>query len=89
MPTIEFTPHLKRHLDCPDGQASGETLADALEHVFRNHPRLRGYLLDDQGAIRQHVAIFVDNRLVRDRSRLDIALRSDSKIHVMQALSGG
>lgn len=89
MPTIEFTPHLAKHLTCPSGTVSGTTLKEALESAFVREPRLRGYILEDQGRIRQHIAIFVDNELVRDRDRLDLPVQEGSVIFVMQALSGG
>lgn len=89
MPRIEFTPHLSRHLDCPPLDVQAETLAGALGEVFAANPRLQGYVLEDQGTIRQHVAIFVDNELIRDRVHWDMPLRPDSRVYVMQALSGG
>ncbi len=52
-------------------------------------PRLRGYLLDDQGSLRRHVALFVDGVQVRDRRGLGDPLQDDSEIYVVQALSGG
>ena len=57
--------------------------------VFSENPRLRGYVLDDQGRLRKHVAVFVDGKLVEDREALSDAVRDDSEIFVMQALSGG
>ncbi len=89
MPTVFFTSQLARFIDAPTTTASGATLGDALENVFQEHPQLRGYILDDQGAIRRHVAVFVDGVQVRDRSSLEDKLSTDSEIHVFQALSGG
>lgn len=89
MPTVFFTSQLARFIDAPTTTASGATLGDALESVFQEHPQLRGYILDDQGAIRRHVAVFVDGVQVRDRSSLEDKLSTDSEIHVFQALSGG
>jgi len=86
---IEFTSHLQRHLDAPTIELEAATLPAALTQVFQTRPELRGYILDDQGSIRQHVAIFVDGRLIRDRDHWDIPLKPDSQIYVMQALSGG
>jgi len=57
--------------------------------VFAAAPRLRGYLVDDQGRLRQHVNVFVDGEAIRDRLALADEVRGDSEIHVMQALSGG
>ena len=53
------------------------------------NPQLRGYVLDDQGHLRGNVVAFIDGRRCHERVRLDDALRPDSRVHVMQALSGG
>jgi molybdopterin converting factor small subunit len=89
MPRVSFTSHLRRHLNCETIDVGGATVAAALEDVFREQPELRGYLLDDQGQVRQHVMIFVDDRTLADRQRLSDPLRPDSQVFVMQALSGG
>jgi sulfur carrier protein ThiS len=57
--------------------------------VFALHPKLRGYVIDDQSAIRQHVVVFVDGSAIRDRRTQTDAVQPDSEIFVMQALSGG
>ena len=67
----------------------GETVAAALAVVFAEHPALRSYVLDDQGGVRKHVAIFVDGECIRDRATLADAVHEQSEIFVMQSLSGG
>ena len=57
--------------------------------AFAKNPRLRGYVLDDQGALRRHVIVFVGGEAVVDRVRLSDAAPADSEIAVLQALSGG
>ncbi|MCR9197437.1 MAG: MoaD/ThiS family protein [Planctomycetaceae bacterium] len=89
MPRVSFTPNLNRHLDCPTAHVVAATLGETLEAVFAGNPRLRGYVLDDQGAIRRHVAVFVDNKPVVDRVNQSDPVRADSEVFVMQALSGG
>ena len=37
---------------------------------FRLHEQARGYVLDDQGRIRQHMVLFIDGDQARDRDRL-------------------
>lgn len=69
--------------------AAAPTLRAALEHAFATHPALRGYVLDERGVVRHHVAIFVDSHAISDKSALDVPLRDSSEVHVMQALSGG
>ena len=89
MARIEFTPQLRRFVETPVVDSGAATLRCALDEVFAAHPRLRGYVLDDQGHLRANVVVFVDGRRVRERVRLDDALASDSRVHVLQALSGG
>jgi sulfur-carrier protein len=70
-------------------QAAGDTLGKVLECIFAVHPALRGYVLDDQGAVRHHLAIFIDGAAIHDKTRLQIPLRENAEIYIMQALSGG
>lgn len=64
-------------------------MREALERVFRENPRARGYVLDEQGALRKHMAVFIDGETVQDRIGLSDGVGADSQIYVMQALSGG
>ena len=90
MPRVHFTPHLARHLVCPPpDQIAAATVKEALQAVFQSEPRLQGYVLDDQGRVRQHVVIFVDDRPISDRESLSDPLKEASVVYVMQALSGG
>lgn len=66
----------------------GSTLREVLEGVFARHPGLRGYVLDEQGAVRHHVALFVDGQAVRGKV-LDHPMSEGAELYVMQALSGG
>lgn len=89
MPTVSFPPNLRRHLDAEGARAEGESVRAVLESVFRGRPELRGYLLDDQGALRRHVAVFVDGRRVSDPQGLSDPVGPASEVCVVQALSGG
>jgi sulfur-carrier protein len=89
MPTVLFTSALQRFLPAPSAQVAGVTIGEALSEVFTLHPRLRGYVLDDQGALRRHVAIYVNGRPIGDRARLTDPVASEDEIYVFQALSGG
>jgi hypothetical protein len=89
MARVAFTPNLRRHLAVFTVEAPGGTLRSVLDHVFSSHERLRGYLLDDQGALRRHVTVFVDGRRVADRRDLSDPVGDASEVYVLQALSGG
>jgi sulfur-carrier protein len=89
MPIVAFTPNLGRHLDCPEVEVPAGTVAEALELIFERNPRLRSYVLDEQGRLRQHVAVFVGGELISDRLNLSDRVEAGKDVFVMQALSGG
>jgi hypothetical protein len=89
MASVHFTQNLQRHVDCPMAAVPGRTVAEVLGAVFSRNPRLKGYILDERGMVRKHMAIFVDGRGVTDRERMSDAVGEESEIYVMQALSGG
>jgi sulfur carrier protein ThiS len=89
MPTVSFTTALQRFLATPSGQVAGETVGEALAAVFAERPALRGYVLDDQGALRRHVVVYVNGHPISDRTRLQDPVCRHDEIYVFQALSGG
>lgn len=89
MATLVFTQQLSRFTEVPEVDTPACQLRDALDSAFTINPRLREYVLDEQGHLRLHVVIFIDGRRVLDRQRLDDTLLSDSRVYVLQALSGG
>ncbi|MFN8645015.1 MAG: MoaD/ThiS family protein [Candidatus Binatia bacterium] len=89
MPRVTFTPHLQRFVDAPPADVPGATVREALEAVFAANPRLRGYVVDEHGRVRQHVAIYVDDAPLVDRAGLSDALDGAAEVFVLQALSGG
>ena len=90
MAVVNFTANLRRHVQCPRTEAKGATVHEVLEDVFSRFPYLRGYVVDEHGALRKHMAVFLDGIAVRDRRRLsDPVPDPGSEIHVIQALSGG
>lgn len=89
MPTLSFTPNLLRHVPVPSAHIGGATVREVLENYFRDNPQVRGYVLDDQGEVRKHITIFLNNEMLHDRVTLSDAVGHNDEIFVMQALSGG
>ncbi len=88
MVTVRFTTALQSHVACPPTEVDGATVRDALDAYFAANPAVRGYVLDEQGALRKHVTVFVDGEQVRNRS-LSSPIGEKAELYVMQALSGG
>ncbi len=89
MARVTFTQNLQRHIVCPPCDVRADSVRDALGAAFERYPGLRGYVLDDQGAVRKHITVFVNGAPIRDRAGQCDALAASDEVYVMQALSGG
>ena len=89
MPTVRFTDNIQRHVECPTQEVAGATVREVLDAYFRANTRARGYVLDDQGRLREHMSIFIDGDQLRDRAGLTDGVAVNGVIDVIQALSGG
>src|SRR5206468_4596277 len=58
---------------------------DVLRALERAHPKTSGWVLDDQGKIREHVAVFVGG----ERASGPEALIGSERIEIVGAVSGG
>jgi sulfur-carrier protein len=89
MATVRFTHNIQRHVPCPTREIAGSNLREVLTEYFRENERARGYVLDEQGKVRQHMIVFIDGEMAQDRDRLSDPVKENSLIDVIQALSGG
>ncbi len=89
MPSLSFTANLQRHVKTPEAPVAGNTVGEVLDSYFQQFPEVRPYVLDDQGAVRYHVAVFLNKTIIQDRIQLSDQVKADDDILVVQALSGG
>lgn len=89
MAMVRFTPNIQRHVACGDQEVPGDTVREVLDAYFASNTLARSYVLDDQGGLRRHMAIYVDGQLVRDRAGLSDPVSDQGRVFVFQALSGG
>jgi sulfur-carrier protein len=89
MPRVEFAPALTRHVACAPQVVQASNLHDALNQAFLAAPPLRYYVLDEQGCIRKHVAVFINANMHTQRNDLSAALQEGDRVMVIQALTGG
>lgn len=85
---VVFAPAIQRHVAIAAQLVDACTVRSALEAAFAVKPALRDYIVDEQGNLRRHVAVFANGQLL-DRAKLDTAIGHDAEIYVAQALSGG
>jgi molybdopterin converting factor small subunit len=70
-------------------EVPGGTVGDALRVLGERHPGVSARVLDEQGAVRRHVNVFVGSQSIRDLSGLGTALREGAEISILAAVSGG
>ena len=73
-----------RHVD-----AQGTTCKEVLDDTFARHPELKVHIVDEQGALRQHVLCFVNEVNTRWEAGLDQPVQDGDRLTIMQAVSGG
>jgi hypothetical protein len=89
MPTVRFTQNIQRHVACPTREVAGGTVREVIEDYFRTNAKARGYVLDDQGKLRHHMAAFIDGQQIEDRDDLSDRVPRDAVVDLVQSLSGG
>jgi molybdopterin converting factor small subunit len=66
--------------------SEGATVAEVLDDLDRQFPGLRFRMVDEQGHIRKHMKVWINEDAVRD---LATPVGPADEVVVMQALSGG
>jgi len=67
-------------------EAAGRTLAEVMADLDVRFPGLRFRVVHEQGAIREHVRMWVSGTLARS---LDVPVSHDDEVVIVAALSGG
>jgi molybdopterin synthase sulfur carrier subunit len=73
----------------PSTTEAGATLAGVLEALEANHPGIRARVLDDNGALRRFVNIYIGEEDVRFAEGLATPTPGGSQISVIPAVAGG
>ncbi len=89
MARISFTANLARHVDVTTVDIAGQTLKDILDQLFSQHPQLKPYIVDEQGNLRKHIMLAIDQELVQGDVAPYLKRTDVNRLHIMQALSGG
>ncbi len=69
--------------------ADGSTVAEILNSLETNHPGIRARVLDDAGALRRFVNVYVGDEDVRFSGGLEAAVGDGAKISIIPAVAGG
>jgi sulfur-carrier protein len=90
MPTIRFTSALKRFYPTIDTtHIKADTVLAVLNGLDKAYPGITDFLIDEHGALRQHINIFIGDNMIADRNKLTDSVTDKDEILIFQALSGG
>lgn len=90
MVQVRFTSHLYRFFPgLTELNVEGQTVAEVVASLDEHYPGLADYVVDETGALRKHVNIFIGEDLIFDRKHLQDAVKTGDRVFIMQALSGG
>ena len=92
MAKVELTRHLYSFfpgLEGKDIEVEATTVAEVVEAMEDIAPGFRFYVCDELGRLRTHVNIFIGDERVLDRRKLSDRVDDDSRVFILQALSGG
>jgi len=64
---------------------AGATVVELLKALESAHPAVEGWILDEQGLIREHINIFVNGEYGTEATPVQDA----DRVHVLPAISGG
>ena len=79
----------------PSADGQGEvpvqagTVGGALDELARSWPQLERRLRDEQGTLRRHIRIYLEDTDIADLQGLATPLRAGSRVHIIPMVSGG
>jgi len=70
-------------------EARAGTLADVISDIDRRHPGFRSRVLDERGAIRTYVNVYIGDDDARTKGGTGAAVPDGSEVMVIPAMAGG
>jgi sulfur-carrier protein len=64
---------------------AGDTAAAVIRALEASYPALRGWIVDERGALRRHVKLFLGGVAIS----LDERIGPNDELHIVAAISGG
>ena len=69
--------------------ASGGTLREVIAEIDRRHPGFASRVLDDEGALRSYVNVYIGDEDARTRGGIGASVPDGSEVMVIPAMAGG
>lgn len=92
MARVELTRHLYTffpHLEGQEIVVEATSLAEVVREIEKIAPGFTFYVCDERGRLRTHVNMFIGDERAQDRVTLSDPVGPESRVFILQALSGG
>lgn len=92
MARVELTRHLFTffpHLEGKELEVEATNVAEVVQEMEKLAPGFAFYVCDERGRLRTHVNVFIGEDRIADRERLTDRVYPDTRVFILQALSGG
>ena len=70
-------------------EVEGRDLAEVFAALSGIHPGLAERVLDDQGRVRRHVQVFLNQEHIGQRAPAAVPVKGGDVVHILPAVSGG
>lgn len=70
---------------CGEHELEGATVVELLRALEKRHPEVGGWILDERGAVRRHINVFVNG----ERGHGGSAVQPGDRVEVLPAITGG
>jgi molybdopterin synthase sulfur carrier subunit len=86
MPKVILTGSVQQHAGgLGVVEVGGDTVGALIRALEASYPALRGWIVDERGALRRHVKLFLGGVAVS----LDAPVGAKDELHIVAAISGG
>ena len=85
MAVVKLRSPLRELAGSQELSVEGTTVEEVIRRLEAGYPRLSGWVLDEEGRIREHVGVFLND----ERAGLEEAVGDRDRIHILPAISGG
>jgi sulfur-carrier protein len=82
---VKLRSPLRELAGSPELSVEGATVEEVIRRLEAGYPRLSGWVLDEEGRIREHVGVFLND----ERASLGATVGDRDRIHILPAISGG
>ena len=70
-------------------EVNAATIGDAINELQNRYPGIKERLVDDSGAVRRFVNVYVNEEDIRFLQNQDTALKDGDEISIIPAIAGG